>query len=431
MVAIESQFTDRTDYDQRRYDRARESRPRAAAKRAAGEFATGELDLDSKPDQETAQLIADFGHVMASANVLMAEYEDFTEAYRLFVDALIGLAGDRTGWFEATDKLVAGQAGRGEKWVQRTRKDFMAWQKKRLTSYVDIDDHIYDPTNGNKPHKYRVYVAHIAAAATLDARARPREFAANPGKALASSTNNLRSMLPTPTHKRHKPDRPADAEKQIKRALNHIGTLMLRVEEIQSASGGRVEINLAKIEELENRLAVLKAAALDPLSTIPKEKIVDINRARRSAAPVHPSLTGNARAQDLDPSANFTDEQHAEYETAVDGVCQHNIEKDMTPQDAYRAALAALGNIDKFFADQGGGGHFDHPPQATVTEPTVKPDLSVELDENSETPTQTYTRLAGEIYDREEARGKTRNEAGDAVDREMGTFSVWLKRRRE
>jgi hypothetical protein len=40
-------------------------------------------------------------------------------------------------------------------------------------------------------------------------------------------------------------------------------------------------------------------------------------------------------------------------------------------------------------------------------------------------------RLAGEIYDREKARGKTRNEAGDAVDREMGTFSVWLKRRRE
>ena len=120
MVAIEAQFTDRTDYDQGRYDRARTSRGRAAHKRAAGEFATGELDLDSKPDQETAQLIADFGHVMASANVLMAEYEDFTEAYRLFVDVLIGLAGDRTGWFEATDKLVAGQAGRGEKWVQRT-----------------------------------------------------------------------------------------------------------------------------------------------------------------------------------------------------------------------------------------------------------------------------------------------------------------------
>ena len=363
MVAIESQLIDRNEHEQRRYDRARESRPRDAHKRAAGEFATGELDLDSKPDQETAQLIADFGHVMASANVLMAEYEDFTEAYRLFVDALIGLAGDRTGWFEATDKLVAGQAGRGEKWVQRTRKDFMAWQKKRLTSYVDIDDHIYDPTNGNKPHKYRVYVAHIAAAATLDARARPREFAANPGKALASSTNNLRSMLPAPTHKRHKPDRPADAEKQINRALKHIGTLMLRVEEIRERTGGRVELNLGTIEDLENRLSVLKAAALDPLSTIPKEKIVDINRARRSAAPVHPSLTGNARAQDIAVEDPFTEAQHDEYEAAVDEVRQHNIDKGMTPQDAYRAALAALGNIDKFFADQGGGGHFDHPPK--------------------------------------------------------------------
>jgi len=430
MVAAENQFTDRTDYDQGRYDRARTSRGRVALKRAAGEVATGELDLNAAPDEEVAQLLADFGHTMASANVLMAEYEDFTEAYRLFVDVLIGLAGDRIGWFEAGDKLVAAHAGRNEKWVQRTRKDFMAWQKRRLTSYVDIADHVYDPTNGNKPHQYRVQVARFSVEAMLDARA-SREWSKHPGKALEASTNNLRSMLPAPTHTRRKPERSADAAKLINRKLKHIGTLMLRVEEIQAATGGQVEIDLSMIEELENRLAVLKAAALDPLSTTLKKKVVDINRARRSAAPVHPDLPGNARAQDLDPSANFTDEQHTDYETAVDEVGQHNIEKGMTAQDAYRDALGSLGSIEAFFEKQGGGGHKSPSPQATVTEPTVKPDLSVELDENSETPTQTYTRLAGEIYDREEARGKTRNEAGDAVDREMGTFSVWDKRRRE
>ncbi len=176
--------------------------------------------------------------------------------------------------------------------------------------------------------------------------------------------NNLRSMLPAPTHKRHKPDRPADAEKQINRALKHIGTLMLRVEEIRERTGGRVELNLGTIEDLENRLAVLKAAALDPLSTIPKEKIVDINRARRSAAPVHPSLTGNARAQDLAaPVEEFSDAQHAEYEAAVDETCQHNIAKGMTAQDAYRDALAALGGIEAFYDKQGGVDILTTPPK--------------------------------------------------------------------
>ena len=389
MVAAETRFTDRTDYEQRRYDRARTSRPRPAQQRAAGEFATGELDLDAQPDQETAQLIADFGHVMASANVLMAEYEDFTEASRLFVDVLIGLAGDRTNWFEANDRLIAMRAGRTEKWVQRTRKDFMAWQKKRHTSYVDISDHVYDPQNGNKPHQYRVFVSHIAAAATLDARA-SREYAANPGKALASSTNNLRSMLPAPTHRRRRPERPADAEKQIKRALKHIGTLMLRVEEIQSATGGRVELDLGTIEDLEKRLAVLKAVALDPLSTISKEKIVDINRARRAAAPVHPDLPGNSRAQDLEAQIDeFTDEQQDEYEAAVDEARQHNIDKGMPPQDAYRDALTALGNIDKFFAHRGGG-HDVHSPQATATVSTISPHsaLTCEPDESDLPPSE-------------------------------------------
>ncbi len=354
MVAIESQFTDRTDYDQGRYDRARTSRPRAAAKRAAGEFATGELDLDSKPDEEVVQLLADFGHTMASANVLMAEYEDFTEAYRLFVDVMIGLAGDRTDWFEAADKLVAAHAGRNEKWVQRTRKDFMAWQKDRKMSYVDIADHVYDPTNGNKPHQYRVQVAHIAANATLDARA-SREWRQHPGKALEVSTNNLRSMLPFPVHTRRKPERPADAGKLINRKLKHIGTLMLRVEEIQAATGGQVEIDLKVIEDLENRLAVLKAAALDPLSTTLKKKVVDINRARRFDAPVHPDLPGTARAQDLAASDNFMDEQHAEYEAAFDERQQENIDGGMTAQDANRETLSALGGIDAFFENKGGG----------------------------------------------------------------------------
>jgi hypothetical protein len=354
MVAIESQFTDRTDYQQGRYDRARTSRPRAALKRAAGEFATGELDLNAAPDEEVAQLLADFGHTMASANVLMAEYEDFTEAYRLFVDVLIGLAGDRTGWFEAGDKLVAAHAGRNEKWVQRTRKEFMAWQKKRLTSYVDIADHVYDPANGNKPHQYRVQVARIAAEAMLDARA-SREWRQHPGKALEASTNNLRSMLPAPTHTRRKPERSTDAARLINRKLKHIGTLMSRVEEIQEATRGQVEIDLKVIEDLENRLAVLKAAAIDPLSTTLKKKVVDINRARRSAAPVHPDLPGNARAQDLGASADFTDEQQDEFEAAFDELRGHNISKGMTAQDAHRETLAALGGIETFFESKGGG----------------------------------------------------------------------------
>ncbi len=87
--------------------------------------------------------------------------------------------------------------------------------------------------------------------------------------------------------------------------------------------------------------------------------------------------------------------------------------------------------LKPFFEKQGGGGHKSPSPQATVTESTVKPDLTIEPDEISENPQETWKRLAGEIYDREIATGKTRNEAGDVVDRELGTFSVWSKRRRE
>jgi hypothetical protein len=431
MVAIESQLIDRNEHDQRRYDRARESRPRDAHKRAAGEFATGELDLNAAPDDETARLVADFGHTMASANVLMAEYEDFTEAYRLFVDVLIGLAGDRVGWFEAADKLVAAHAGRNEKWVQRTRKEFMAWQKHRLTSYVDIADHVYDPANGNKPHQYRVQVARIAAEAMLDARA-SREWRQHPGKALEASTNNLRSMLPSPVHTRRKPERPADAGKLINRKLKHIGTLMSRVEEIREATGGQVEIDLKVIEDLENRLAVLKAAALDPLSTTLKKKVVDINRTRRSAAPVHPDLPGSARAQDLGASADFTDEQHTEYETAVDEVRQHNISKGMTAQDAYRETLAALGGIETFFENKGGGGHKIPSPQVTITESTVKPDFTLEPDEKQEgTASDRYMAAGKKIFDRELAKGKTEEEARAAVLREIGAYSPTWKGKRE
>ena len=362
MVAAETRFTDRTDYEQRRYDRARTSRPRAAQQRAAGEFATGELDLDSKPDAQTAQLVADFGHTTDSANLLLAEYEDFTDPMARFVNALIGIAGDRLDWFEAGDWLIAARAARSVKWVQLTRKDFIAWQKARKVSVADVEDHLYDPQGGNKSHRYRVHLSRIAAEATLDARA-SREYAANPGKALEESAKNLRTMLPIPQHKKHKPDRPKDAAKQINSKLKHIGTLMDRVEEIREATGGRVEIDLATIEDLKRRLEILEEAARDPFSTNLKKKVVEMRSHRRSAAPVHPDLPGNSRAQDLEAQIDeFTDEQQDEYEAAVDEARQHNIDKGMTPQDAYRDALAALGNIDKFFAHRGGGGNYFHPP---------------------------------------------------------------------
>jgi hypothetical protein len=341
-MTLEPQYRDLDEGGFQRFNRARTNRGRAALHRAAGLPATGELDLYSAPDDETQALMADFGHTMASANVLLAEYEDFTEAYRLLVDVLIGLAGDRSDWFEANDKLIGMHAGRSAKWVQTTRKDFIAWQQKHYASVVDIEDHLYDPQNGNQPHKYRVHLARLAAEATLDARA-SREWTAHPGKALEQSAKNLRLMLPPPMHKRRKPDRPVDAASQINRKLKHIGTLMDRVDEIREATGGQVELDLAVIEDLENRLAVLKAAAVDPFSTTYQERVVEMRRARRSAAPVSPALPEPQHAQ------TFQVGEDEDIEAAADAA----------GSDESGDALALLERVE---AVSGGSGNYFHSP---------------------------------------------------------------------
>jgi hypothetical protein len=176
---------------------------------------------DSKRGDNQETLIADIGDGTDAINFLLVAAGCPAE-YRPLIDCLVGLAGDRTGWFEADDLTVAMRArateeefseDAGRKWVQRWRKRFCEWQSRVNLALIECapggkgeDDKLYKS-------RYKVNLLWLAAQ-TLEAARNSDNWRKNPSSALEQAAQTALEDTPeTPSYKQRfrKPRRDDDA----------------------------------------------------------------------------------------------------------------------------------------------------------------------------------------------------------------------------
>lgn len=229
---------------------AQTSSAQLALLRSAGEVAPAALGIEA---ELVDQLAADYSDATGAANLLLASALMPPE-FRGFVDALVGLAGGRDSWFEASDKQIAAHAGRSTKWVQDWRKQLADWQTKNKASVIEIEDHYMDAEGGKHPHRYKVHLTRYAAACALEARA-SRDWDSNPQRAIAEAARVMRRAMPEPPAKNNKNQRRRpDAASLIHTRLKSAITLVRKAVELQGMTGGRVEIDAQLINELRGVL---------------------------------------------------------------------------------------------------------------------------------------------------------------------------------
>jgi hypothetical protein len=211
--------------------------------------------------------IADFGHTTDAANFLLADVECPPE-YRAFIDALVGVAGDREDWFPASDDVIAERAGRSTKWVQRWRDDLTGWQRANRMTFIEIEDHYTDMNGDRHAHKYRVHLSRLAAEIAQEARG-GGDWSKNPGKALAKAAKEKRVSIPTilPRRRRGRKREP-DAEAVINRNLRTAATLIekavslvevVKLQKMMHGSTVSFDVNIELIESLQRSIAALSS----------------------------------------------------------------------------------------------------------------------------------------------------------------------------
>lgn len=194
------------------------------------------------------QLAADYSDATGAANLLLAAVQMPPE-FRGFIDALLGIAGGRDGWIEASDKQIASHAGRSTKWVQDWRKNLREWQTKNKATVIQIEDNYMDEGGEKHPHRYRVRLSRYAAACALLARA-SAEWERDPQRALDSVTRAARKTIPQLPQPKPRTRRKPDAARLIHQRLSTAITLAKKALEVRNMTGGNVEIDPQLIAEL-------------------------------------------------------------------------------------------------------------------------------------------------------------------------------------
>ncbi len=211
--------------------------------------------------------IADFGHTTDAANFLLADVE-CPPKHRAFIDALVGVAGDREDWFSASDDVIAERADRSTKWVQRERDDLTGWQRANRMTFIEIEDHYTDMNGDRHAHKYRVHLSRLAAEIAQEARG-GGDWSENPGKALAKAAKEKRDSIPTilPRRRRGRKREP-DAEAVINRNLRTAATLIekavslvevVKLQKMMHGSTISFDVNIGLIESLQRSIAALSS----------------------------------------------------------------------------------------------------------------------------------------------------------------------------
>jgi hypothetical protein len=188
-----------------------------------------------------AEGITDFGQATDAACFLLADVQCPPE-HRAFVDCLIGVAGGRVDWFEASDEIIAMRAAKSCKWVQRHRDEFDAWQRENLCTLIEVRDNFTDAEGKRHPHRYRVHISRLAVETMLEARLDSLAFQKNPGLAIERAARAKRDSVPNmPPRQRRGRKREPDAETTINKNLKMAATLIGNAAKLVSA----IELNRA------------------------------------------------------------------------------------------------------------------------------------------------------------------------------------------
>lgn len=222
-----------------------QSKQPEALPRVHGRSTVGHVATDTKRGENPNTLVAHIGDGTDAINFLLVA-GGCPAHLRPLIDCLVGLAGDRTDWFEADDATVGmrARAGDGEmsgdaarKWVQRWRKALIEWQHNKDLALIECSPGGQAPDGTRYPSRYKVNLLALAAA-TVE-RARVSEFwRRNPQRALMVAAEEIIEDAPVtdPYKPRFRAPR-RDDEALLTRNPKHAMTLLLEVVRVKTERG--------------------------------------------------------------------------------------------------------------------------------------------------------------------------------------------------
>lgn len=179
--------------------------------------------------EATDERISEFQLITDCVNLLLVQV-DCPADLRAFIDAIIGVAGERNDeWFHANDKLIAQRMEMSEKTVQRRRNELTAWQNENRVTFIQIEDEYTDSDGKRHPHRYRALISRMAVEILDEARTDSLEWRKNHGVALQMAAKRKRDEfpdVPARTHRGRKFE--PDAETVITKSLKTAATNLLK-----------------------------------------------------------------------------------------------------------------------------------------------------------------------------------------------------------
>jgi hypothetical protein len=221
------------------------------------------ITADNKRGDNQYTIAANIGDGTDAINFILVA-ADCPAKFRPFIDAIVGLAGDRTEWFEADDLQVGMRARVGDekfsrvaaqKWVQRWRKEFCEWQTRKNLALVECSPGGKDTNGINYRSRYKVNLLRLAADTVKDARD-STQWNRDPSSALELAAQAILEETPeTPSYKQRFRSPRTDDEAMLKRSKKTVMTLFNKMIDIERRRGGEVE------ELLEVRIRAQQAFA--------------------------------------------------------------------------------------------------------------------------------------------------------------------------
>ncbi len=228
---------------------AGEPSPTTAPRAHRRESRAGSVTTGAKRGENPNTLAANIGDGTDAINFILVA-AGCPAHLRALIDCLVGLAGDRTAWFEADD-LTVGMRARASgdemsrdaarKWVQRWRKELCDWQSLKNLALIECAPGGQDSDGKLYKSRYKVNLLQLAADAVEDARG-SSHWNRDPSRALELASEAILEDTPqtNPYKQRFRPPR-QDDDALLKRNPKTATTLLLEAARILSERGEDVE----------------------------------------------------------------------------------------------------------------------------------------------------------------------------------------------
>ncbi len=236
---------------------AGEPSPTTAPRAHRRESRAGSVTTGAKRGENPDTLAANIGDGTDAINFILVA-AGCPAHLRPLIDCLVGLAGDRTAWFEADDLMVGMRArasgdemsrDAARKWVQRWRKELCDWQSLKNLALIECAPGGQDSDGKLYKSRYKVNLLQLAADAVEAARGCPK-WDRDPSRALELASEAILEDTPqtNPYKQRFRPPR-QDDDALLKRNPKTATTLLLEAARILSERGEDVEMWLETFAE--------------------------------------------------------------------------------------------------------------------------------------------------------------------------------------